>query len=190
MSGYFDKRSEFFKSYFERALPLSEYVAKGSETHQSKWRIVQPELSAAQKTLCGSFKRRLNLLVLSGIWCGDCSRQGPVLEAIAAASSCVTVRFIESDEHQELRDELRLLGAKRVPVVVALSEDFFEVGRVGDRMLGAYRRKAERELGPACDLAAASVEAVQSDIADWLLEIERWELMLRLAPALRSRYGD
>ena len=38
----------------------------------------------------------------------------------------------------------------RVPVVVFLSEDYFEVGRFGDRLLSAYRAKGAKELVAAC----------------------------------------
>lgn len=190
MSAYFDIRGEFFKSYFDRALPIDAYIETGSGAHKSRWRSAPPKLDEPQRALCAGFIRKLNLLVLSGIWCGDCARQGPALAAIAAASSIIDLRFIESSQAPELVDELRLMGGQRVPVVVALSEDFFEIGRVGDRMLSAYRRKAATEFGPTCDLGGAAVDGEADDLREWLSAIERWQIMLRLAPMLRRRYGD
>ncbi len=89
-------------------------------------------------------------------------------------------------------DELRICGAKKVPVVVFLTEDFFEVERYGDRTLSVYRRKAERELGPACPVILGPQDGNEAavEIQEWLDIFERVQLMLRLSPPLRRRYGD
>ena len=50
----------------------------------------------------------------------------------------------------ELRDLLAINGGHRVPVVVFLSEDWFEVSRYGERTVSIYRRLAAEQLGPAC----------------------------------------
>jgi len=137
--------------------------------------------------------RELNVLVLSGVWCGDCVRQGPMIRRIAeACGEEVRLRLIERDLDPALRDELRILGAMRVPVAVFLSEDFFEVGRFGDRMLSTYRRKAAVELGPSCPVPAAdaSDEELDEELGEWVEVFERVLLMLRLAPPLRRRHGD
>ena len=91
-----------------------------------------------------------------------------------------------------MADELRILGALRVPVTVCLSEDFHEVGRTGDRMLVTYRRKAQRELGAACDvgLVPPPEAEVSAEVDQWLDHLERMQWMLRLSPPLRARYGD
>lgn len=191
---YFDQRSDFFSAYFERALHYDEYLAGADEKYAHKWREFESKLKLEknQQETIASFKRRINLLVLSGVWCGDCARQGPMLNLIASVNPLVDLRFLESRTHPELQNELRVIGASRVPVVTGLSEDFFELGRYGDRTLTAYRRKARTELGPACDagLVAPDAQELSAEVGDWLREIERWQLILRLSPALRERYGD
>ena len=148
----------------------------------------------AQRRRLGQFTRHMNLLCSSGIWCGDCVRQGPILHHLAAAANAaagtqvVDLRFVERVDDSELADELRILGALRVPVTVCLSEDFHEVGRTGDRMLVTYRRKAQRELGAACDvgLVPPPDAEVSTEVEQWLDHLERMQWMLRLSPPLRA----
>jgi len=193
-SPYKDLRSEFFKKYFEAGAKYDEYVASGSESEQSKWRGYEElvALSDSNKSIVENFKREMNIIVMSGIWCGDCVRQGPIFKAIEDANSLMRFRFIDNKQNPELKDELRLNGAEKVPVVVALSEDFFEVARFGDRHLSVYRKKAETELGAACDagIIPPSAESMETEISEWVQFFERLQIMLRLAPALRKRHGD
>ena len=79
-----------------------------------------------------------------------------------------------------------------MPVLVFLSEDWFEVARFGERPLSTYRRMAAEYLGPSCPtgLIPPPSEAQSALIADWLNEFERSQLILRLSPRLRARYGD
>ena len=92
----------------------------------------------------------------------------------------------------ELRDLLAINGGHRVPVVVFLSEDWFEVFRFGERTLSIYRRLAAEQLGPACPtgLVPPADEALAVNTAEWLAEFERAQLILRLSPRLRSKHGD
>lgn len=198
---YRDKRQSFWRDAFAQALPYAEYLAAGPEQHRKRWQTMerqQAPVGPAQQQRLGQFTRRMNLLCYSGIWCGDCVRQGPILHHLAEAANAaagaqvVDLRFAERVDASELADELRILGALRVPVTVCLSEDFFEVGRTGDRMLVTYRRKAQRELGAACDVGLVPPPAaeVAAEVEQWLDHLERMQWMLRLSPPLRARHGD
>lgn len=193
---YYDVRAEFWKQHFDEAQPYRDYLAENDPTHTAKWAnlaTVLPDLTPEEAARVKGYNRKLNVLVYSGVWCGDCVRQVPMLRKIAdAAGNDVDLRIIERDDSEELQDELRILGALRVPVVVFLSEDFHEVDRAGDRLLTAYRRKAERETGDACDagLVPPTEEELAAEMGEWVDIVERMLLMLRLAPPLRARYGD
>ena len=78
-----------------------------------------------------------------------------------AAGDSVQLRIIDREADLELREELRIVGAMRVPMVVFLSEDFWELGRHGDRSLTAYRAKYTRETGPACATGLFSPPSVR-----------------------------
>ena len=197
---YRDVRQGFWRDTFAGALPYADYLASGPDNHRKRWQTMEQrvQVSDAQQQRLAQFTRRMNLLCYSGIWCGDCVRQGPILQHLAAAANSaagaevVDLRFAERVDDSQLADELRILGALRVPVTVCLSEDFFEVGRTGDRMLVTYRRKAQRELGAACDvgLVPPPEAEVAAEMDQWLDHLERMQWMLRLSPPLRARYGD
>ncbi|MCB9515451.1 MAG: thioredoxin family protein [Candidatus Krumholzibacteriia bacterium] len=196
---YRDRRADFWREHFERALPYDAYLAASPEVHAAKWRAMEssiPALDASTRERLTGHARQLNLLVYSGVWCGDCVRQGPMLQRLAAAvgpaPGAATLRFVERDGAPALQEELRVLGALRVPVAVFLSEDFHEVGRFGDRLLTVYRAKRERETGEACALGLLPPPEGQlaAELAEWADIVERMLLMLRLAPPLRARHGD
>lgn len=193
-SDLFDIRSDLWRRAFNQASPYSEYLKSGTERQQEKWRDYERRvaLSTGELDVLASFRRRMNILVLSGIWCGDCARQGPILAAIGSASSLIDVRFLDNQAMPEVRDELRIHGASRVPVAVTLSEDFFEVGRSGDRTLSVYKRKAERELGPACEtgIVPPGPEESSVEVGEWVAHFERHQLLLRLSSLLRARHND
>jgi len=193
---YYDLRADFWKKHFANAQPLNEYLEHSDPVHASKWARMGESIRSLddrQKARVGGHGRTLNVLVYSGVWCGDCVRQGPMIEAVASSSGAPTaVRFIDRDASPALQDELRVLGALRVPIVVFLSEDFHEVMRFGDRTLTAYRRKAERETGAACEtgLLPPGPDALAAELSEWVDIFERVFLMLRLAPPLRARHND
>lgn len=194
LGNYHDKRSAFFESYFAKALKYQDYLATGEQVHQQRWNehYQAVQLSKEQQKLINGFTRRMNVLFMSGIWCGDCVRQGPVVQRIAKANNLIDLRFIDNKENPKLAEELRINGASKVPVAVFLSEDFFELGRFGDRHLAIYRSKLAKELGPACStgLIVPDQDLLQQDLQDWLDLFERYQAMLRLAPLLRNRYND
>ena len=66
---------QFLRSKFEAALPYADYVASGTPDQQAMWKATHSRvsLSASQRTLVASFNRRVNVLVSSGLWCGDCA---------------------------------------------------------------------------------------------------------------------
>jgi len=191
---YYDKRSEFWKGYWGLASEYEAYLQDSDPEKVPRWRDSEgriPELTAEQLERLQGYDRELNVLFYCGVWCGDCSRQGPMLKKIAdACGDKVSVRFIERDASEELQDELRILGALRVPVVVFLSEDFWEVGRFGERTLSVYRSKAAREIGRGADAGILAPNARERELADWVDIFERVLIMLRLSPPLRRRHRD
>ncbi len=192
-SPYKDLRSEFFRRYYEKALPYDDYLAKGPAHHAALWRDYESKvaLDDAQRARIGTFARKMYVLVLSGVWCGDCMRQGPLLRLIETAGPHIEMRYIDNRENPELQDELRINGAEKVPVAVSLSEDFFELARFGDRHLSVYRRKMESELGVACDPGfGAPGSELAFELGEWIDHFDRLQAILRLSQMLRNRHGD
>jgi hypothetical protein len=107
---------------------------------------------------------------------------------VEACGPKVNLRWIDREASLELRDELRILGAMRVPVVLFLTEDWFEVGRFGDRMLVIYQRKLAKDQGT--DWKPPPEGETATEQAEWVDIFERMLLMTRLAPFYRRKYGD
>jgi thiol-disulfide isomerase/thioredoxin len=134
----------------------------------------------------------MHVLCLAGAWCGDCVNQCPIFDHFAQASPVIELRFLDRDARPEVRATLAINGGHRVPVLVFLSEDGFEVARYGERTLSTYRRMALQQLGPHCPIGivAPPADVLAQTTAEWLAEFERAQLLLRLSPRLRAVHGD
>jgi thiol-disulfide isomerase/thioredoxin len=191
---YYDKRSEFWKLHFDRALDYDTYLKQSKNENTIRWFENEkrtPVLTEEQRQRLEGYDRELNVLVYAAIWCGDCARQGPMLKKIVdACGEKVRLRVIERNASEDLQDELRILGGLRTPVVVFLSEDWWEVDRFGDRTLSVYRSMVSREVGRGLDRGILSPDALATQLEEWVGIFERVLLMLRLSPFLRKRHED
>ena len=97
-----------------------------------------------------------------------------------------------NENANEVREALMINGGQRVPVAVFLSEDWNEVARYGERTLSIYRKLAADQLGPSCPtgLIPPGPDELGATLQDWLDEIERVQLMLRLSARLRQKHND
>jgi len=189
------EESMIWKTIFESGLNYSKFLEKyGKPEHRQRWQAVyeQVTLTDAQTALLRGFVRKMNVLCLAGAWCGDCVNQCPILQRIAEVGAVVDLRFLDRDAHLDVQKELSINDGHRVPVLVFLSEDFYECGRYGDRTLSKYRDMARTQLGPACPTGIGKLDQslLQAVTQDWFNEFERIQLMLRLSPRLRGMHGD
>jgi len=185
---------QFLDAVFSKALPYNKYVATGSEDQQQRWQQVfdSVALSVEQEKLLETFSRDMNIIFVSGVWCGDCIEQGPLLARIAQGSPMIRLRFLDRDAIVELTDNLTINSGKRVPVALFMAEDFALCSIYGDRTLSRYRALAQRQFGPSCStgLFVPDADELKSTLQDWLGECERVQLMLRLSTRLREKYND
>jgi len=92
--------------------------------------------------------------------------------------------------------ELSICGAPRVPVLVFLSEDWFECERFGERTLHTYREKARKHFstleGAACPtgLIVPDKNVLATSTAEWLEHFERVQWMLLTSPRLAKLHGE
>lgn len=185
--------ARFLQREFEAALPWREYLGT-DPARAANWQRIydQAALSGAQRRLVAGFAREIKALCMSGIWCGDCVQQGPLLQRIAEANPRIDLRWCDRDERPDLAEVLRINAGLRVPVVVFMAEDHEPVSIMGDRTLARYRALAARKLGAACPLPGAPVgdDELAATLQDWLDEFERVHLILRLSGRLREKHGD
>jgi thiol-disulfide isomerase/thioredoxin len=185
----------YFSEKFAAGLTYEKYLQTGTAEQQRRWQQIYDaaKLTSAQHELIGGFAREMKVLCISGIWCGDCVQQCPLIARVAEANAQkVQLRFVDRDVHRDLTEQFRLNAGDRVPVVLFLAEDFEFCGVYGDRTINRYRAIAQKKLGAACPTGIVGPETheLESTLADWLAEIERIQLMLRLSPRLRAKYGD
>jgi len=187
--------NELLRTTFEAGLPYQDYVSTGTPDQLRNWKAFHDVagINDAQRTLLAGFKRRMNVVVSSGMWCGDCVQQCPFFDHIERTNpGVIRVRFVDRDEHAGFANSIKICGGMRVPVVVFANEDFDFVSLLGDRTLTRYRAIAARQLGPSCPMPGAAVPAdeVAATLTDWVEEFERVQLLLRLSTKLRERHGD
>ena len=188
-------KTAYFVDQFTAALPYDRYLETGNEEQRRRWTQVYDaaRLTDAQKHLVGGFVREMKILIFSGIWCGDCVQQCPLLQRIAETNPAkIDLRFVERARDGELLPELRINAGSRVPVVLFFSEDNQWCATGGDRTIHRYRALAVAKLGPVCPtgIVAPDKNELDATLGDWMNEVERVQLMLRLTPRLREKYKD
>lgn len=180
---------------FQLGHSQTDFLAKyGSATHQNRWKATTEAviITPQQRSLLTSFKREMNLMVLAGAWCGDCSSQCPILDCFATVTPLIRVRYLDNADHADVQQELSINGGKRVPVVVFFSEDGFEVARYGERTLSRYRKMVGDLDGASCatGIITPGDTLLAQVTQEWLNEVERVQWLLRLSTRLRQKHGD
>ena len=186
---------DYLRSKYEAGLDYDAYLATGNDNRRQSWQGIYDRamLADAQQTLVKSFTRTMHVIGLSGIWCGDCVQQLPLVQRIAEANpDRINIRYLDRDEHIDLQEKVKINGGNRVPVLLFMAEDFEPLGWFGDRTLARYRAVAARQLGPSCPLPGAPVpeDELQATLQDWVDQFERAHLILRVSPRLRKKHGD
>jgi thiol-disulfide isomerase/thioredoxin len=187
--------ASYLSEQFAAALPYDRYVKSGTDEQLRRWQQVYDlaRLEEGQRQLVAGFARDMKVLIVSGIWCGDCVQQCPLMQRIAEANPArIELRLVDRDQHRGLAEELRINTGDRVPVALFLAEDYEFCSAYGDRTLSRYRALARKQLGAACPIAIAPPDRdeMAATLQDWLDEFERVQLMLRLSSRLRTRHGD
>lgn len=189
----------FLKAKFASALQYDDYLATGTPDQQERWRDydhtarAHASLNSHQRTVVRDFTRCVNVLVISGMWCGDCVAQCPLLAAIADENSeLIRVRFLDRDKNLDIAEQVKICGGLRVPTVIFMNEDFEFMALGGDKSLARLRAIAATALGAMCPIPGAEVppDEIRATLADWLAEVERVHLLCRLSSKLRDRHGD
>jgi len=122
------------QSLFDSGLLFTEFLER-AKTNAALWRDTyrltrsSPDAVARLAGVPG----RWHLLVMLEDWCGDGVNIVPVLARLAELAPNVDLRVIGRDEHAELMDTHLTCGARSIPIVIVLDEDFVERGWWGPR---------------------------------------------------------
>ncbi|MGB1125604.1 MAG: thioredoxin family protein [Phycisphaeraceae bacterium] len=187
--------ADLIQTKHDAGLDWPDYLASMTDGQRTAWQKIydQIHLTDKQNEVLGSSVREMQVIALSGAWCGDCVRQGPMFQKIAEASNGkIHLKWCDRDEHMDLQEQVTVCGGKRVPVVVFAAEDFEPVGWYGDKPLAKYRLLAAQLQGAGCPLPGAPIpdDELAAELADWCDQFERVQLLLRLSGRLRKKHGD
>ncbi|MCG3177746.1 MAG: hypothetical protein BIFFINMI_00066 [Phycisphaerae bacterium] len=185
-----------WKALWERGTEYATYVE--DPEHGPRWGRVYDActLTAAHRHALSTFTREMRLLTLSGIWCGDCVAQVPLIQRLSEASPLLEHRLLPIEQADEaFKERWSINGGHRVPVLFLLSSDFRLGSAWGDRTLGRYRllRHAKSQMPPEADkkeyYRRVGERSLRPDViaktTDELLdEIERVQIMFQISPRL------
>jgi len=94
---------------------------------------------------------RTNWLVISEAWCGDAAQNIPFIAKLAAENSTIDLRFILRDEHPEIMDQYLTNGAKSIPILVMMDENFNDLATWGPRPEPVQKMVMEAKEKPNLD---------------------------------------
>ena len=118
---------------YEGGATIEQFIA-GAESNQDLWRSVYARASVPAEL--AERARQLparHLLVLAEDWCGDAVNSVPVLARLAEAVPGLDLRILGRDANPDLMDPHLTDGARAIPVVMVMDEDFRELGWWGSR---------------------------------------------------------
>src|SRR5689334_21969360 len=85
-----------FNSKLGQGLSYAAFLARYATPEQRRrWDGVHAavQLSAEQRTLLDEFERQMNIVCLTGAWCGDCVNQCPIFDHFEQANSRLAMRY-------------------------------------------------------------------------------------------------
>jgi hypothetical protein len=128
------QRAVDFCRLWQGAIPYPQFVAE-ADKHRPLWEGVYRTSRIPEWALRRACEkaRGIRLLAVAENWCGDASSTIPVLAKLGDQADCLEMRLIKRDEHPEVMDHYLTSGARSIPIVIALDEQFQELGHWGPR---------------------------------------------------------
>lgn len=124
-----------FRDLWTRAITYTEFV-EGAQKNENLWRGVYRTAKIPEWAVTDACARAkgVRLLVLVEDWCGDASNTVPIIAKLGDATDCLEMRVLRRDEHPDVMDRYLTNGSSRsIPIVIALDDNFQELGHWGPR---------------------------------------------------------
>ena len=122
-----------FADLWNAALPYADFVARSELKHRGLWEGLYRLARVPDWALAAERGGSLRLLALAEDWCGDASNTLPVLARLAELAPGMELRLLRRDEHPELMNRYLTNGSRSIPIVIALDDQFREIGHWGPR---------------------------------------------------------
>jgi len=123
-----------FKGLWDKALTFDAFVATCKAQHCGLWQGIYDLARVPDWALAAiPFGVQRKLLVIAEDWCGDASNTVPVIAKLVDSAPGLELRVLPRDANPDVMDRYLTNGSRSIPIVVALDEQFQEVGHWGPR---------------------------------------------------------
>ncbi|MBT8398606.1 MAG: thioredoxin family protein [Gemmatimonadetes bacterium] len=105
------------------------------QSHETLWHQIyeRAELPPEAEESAAAIRGDWNLLVLAEDWCGDAVHVLPYLARLEEAFPHFQLRILSRDQNPDIMDAHLTNGARSIPVVMVLDDEFREVAWWGPR---------------------------------------------------------
>jgi len=123
-----------FRKLWQNALSYEDFIASCKAQHCGLWQGVYKLARVPEWALNAvPAGARRKLLVIAEDWCGDASNTVPVVAKLVDSVPGLELKVILRDANPEVMDRYLTNGSRSIPVVIALDEEFRELGHWGPR---------------------------------------------------------
>jgi hypothetical protein len=123
-----------FRKLWEEALPFDAFVAACKAEYCGLWEgIYKLARIPDWATAAVPSGTRRKLLVIAEDWCGDASNTVPIVARLADKVPGFELRILMRDKYPQVMDQYLTNGSRSIPIVIALNDEFEEVGHWGPR---------------------------------------------------------
>lgn len=121
------------RALWDGAITYHQFI-DASTAHKGLWEAVHrlariPDWARN----AGPSEGQRHLLTIVEDWCGDASNTIPIVARWAEETPGVDLRVVRRDEHLDLMNQYLTNGSRSIPIVIALDENFQELGHWGPR---------------------------------------------------------
>lgn len=95
------------------------------------------QLSEDQKNCCSTINEKQTWLVITEPWCGDAAQSLPFFNKIAENSEEIELKIVLRDENLDLMDAFLTNGARSIPKLLILDENYNLINHWGPRSKAA-----------------------------------------------------
>ncbi|MGM0579129.1 MAG: thioredoxin family protein [Bacteroidota bacterium] len=94
---------------------------------------------------------KMNCLVITEAWCGDAAQNIPFIAKLVSENPNIDLRLIMRDEHPEIMDKYLTNGARSIPILVLMDENFHDIAVWGPRPEPVQKMVMETKEKPDLD---------------------------------------
>ena len=94
---------------------------------------------------------RMNWLIITEGWCGDAAQNIPYVAKLAAENPAINLKLILRDENPEVMDSYLTNGAKSIPILIMMDENYHELAKWGPRPEPVQKMVMEAKNNPDLD---------------------------------------